>query len=99
RREIAPGRHSMPSGVSPFRDDPSGEREGPLIAQLAPAPMAEVGAGDGNVMSYGYRLCLTSASDRIPFTEPSDYDPEYWELGRRYLAVGGADEPAGRWLG
>lgn len=99
RREIAPGRHSMPWGVSPFRDDPSGEREGPLIAQLAPAPMAEVGAGDGNVMSYGYRLCLTRAADRIPFTEPSDYDPEYWELGRRYLAVGGAGEPAGRWLG
>src|SRR5690606_36003863 len=99
RREIAPGRHSMPWGVSPFRDDPIGGREGPLIAQLAPAPMAGVGAADGNVMSYGYRLCITSASDRIPFTEPSDYDPEYWELGRRYLAVGGADEFAGRWLG
>ncbi|MGN6272664.1 MAG: FAD-dependent oxidoreductase [Protaetiibacter sp.] len=99
RREIAPGRHSMPWGVSPFRDDPTGEREGALIAQLASGPMAEVGAGDGNVMSYGYRLCLTSAADRIPFTEPDGYDPDYWELARRYLAVGGADEPAGRWLG
>ncbi|QNO37721.1 FAD-dependent oxidoreductase [Protaetiibacter sp. SSC-01] len=99
RREIAPGRHSMPWGVSPFRDDASGEREGALIAQLAPGPMAEVGAGDGNVMSYGYRLCLTSGPDRIPFTEPDGYDPAYWELGRRYLAAGGADEPAGRWLG
>jgi glycine/D-amino acid oxidase-like deaminating enzyme len=99
RREIAPGRHSMPWGVSPFRDDATGERDGPLIAQLAPEPMAEVGAGDGNVMSYGYRLCLTSAADRIPFSQPSDYDPQYWELARRYLAVGGAEEPAGRWLG
>jgi hypothetical protein len=99
RREIVPGRHSMPWGVSPFRDDVSGRREGALIAQLAPHPMAEVGAGDGNVMSYGYRLCLTDAVGRIPFTEPDDYDPAYWEVARRYLAAGGADEPAGRWLG
>lgn len=99
RQEIKPGRHSMPWGVSPFRDDPRGRDAGELIAQLAPEPMVEVGRGDGHVMSYGYRLCLSSAADRIPFTEPADYDPAYWELGRRYLAVGGAAEPAGRWLG
>jgi hypothetical protein len=45
--------------------------------------MVEVGAGDGGVMSYGYRLCLTRAADRIPFMRPDDYDEEYWELGRR----------------
>ena len=96
RQEIKPGRHSMPWGVSPFVG--SG-REGALIPQLAPEPMADVGRGDGMVMSYGYRLCLSSAADRIPFTEPAGYDPAYWELGRRYLAVGGAAERAGRWLG
>lgn len=99
RQEIKPGRHSMPWGVSPFAGDPRGRTAGPLIAQLAPDPLVEVGRGDGFVMSYGYRLCLSSAADRIPFTEPDGYDPAYWELGRRYLAVGGASEPAGRWLG
>lgn len=99
RQEIKPGRHSMPWGVSPFAGDPTGRVAGDLLAQLVPDPMVEVGRGDGHVMSYGYRLCLTSAADRIPFTEPPGYDPAYWELGRRYLAVGGADEPAGRWLG
>ena len=93
RREIVPGRHSMPWGVSPFLPD------GTLLPQLATEPMAEVGTGDGNVMSFGYRLCLTAGSDRIPFTEPDGYDPAYWEVARRYLAVGGAAEPAGRWLG
>lgn len=97
RQEIKPGRHSMPWGVSPFQDpaDPTSA----LIAQLAPGPMVAVGQGDGNVMSYGYRLCLSSAPDRIPFAEPADYDPSYWDLARRYLAVGGARERAGRWLG
>jgi hypothetical protein len=94
RQEIKPGRHSMPWGVSPFASS-----RGELIPQLAADPMVEAGRGDGLVMSYGYRLCLSSAADRIPFTEPDGYDPAYWELGRRYLAVGGADEPAGRWLG
>jgi hypothetical protein len=93
RREPAPGRHSMPWGVAPFSAD------GTPIVQLAPGPLAEPGAGDGNVMSYGYRLCLTTQADRIRFTEPDGYDPAYWEVARRYLAVGGADEPAGRWLG
>lgn len=99
RQEIKPGRHSMPWGVSPFTGDPRGRVAGELIPQLAPEPMVDVGAGDGLVMSYGYRLCLSSGRDRIPFTEPAGYDPAYWELGRRYLAVGGASEPAGRWLG
>lgn len=97
RREPRPGRHSMPWGVSPFVDP--GASDGPLIAQLAPDRLEDVGVGDGNVMSYGYRLCLSTAKDRIPFSEPGGYDPAYWELGRRYLAVGGAREPAGRWLG
>lgn len=89
----------MPWGVSPFAGDPGGRVPGDIIAQLAPEPLVEVGRGDGNVMSYGYRLCLSGGADRIPFTEPDGYDHAYWELGRRYLAVGGASEPAGRWLG
>ena len=106
RREIVPGRHSMPWGVSPLRDDqspflnePAGRHPGALIAQLNPEPMVEVGAGDGNVMSYGYRLCLTSATDRIPFEQPADYDPAYWEVADDTSRSVAPSEPAGRWLG
>jgi hypothetical protein len=51
------------------------------------------------VMAYGYRLCLSRAKGRIPIEEPPDYDPAYWELGRRYFQVVGDRHPAGRFLG
>lgn len=92
RQEIRPGRHAMPWGVSPFDDG------GAPIAQLSPRPLAEVGDGDGEVMAYGYRLCLTTAPDRVEITEPEGYDPAYWEVGRRAMARLG-ERPAGWFLG
>lgn len=92
RQEIRPGRHAMPWGVSPF------DGEGSPIPQLSPRAMVEVGEGDGEVMSYGYRLCLTTAADRVEITEPSGYDPAYWEVARRAMARLG-DRPAGWFLG
>ncbi|OJV59631.1 MAG: hypothetical protein BGO38_12560 [Cellulomonas sp. 73-145] len=83
RQEIRPGRHSMPDWVSPFRDDPSGLDDGPLLDQLRPGPLAPVGSGDGGVMAYGYRVCLTTAPDRIPFRRRAGYQDAHWELGRR----------------
>lgn len=83
RREIVPGRHNFPPWVSPFVDDPEGLVAGPLLPQIKAEPLAEVGSGDGGVMSYGYRVCLTTADDRIPIEPLPDDDAEYWELGRR----------------
>jgi hypothetical protein len=37
-------------------------------------------------MSYGYRVCLTQAPDRIPFPRRDGYDEAHWELGRRLFA-------------
>ena len=88
RRELLPGRYTMPPFVSPFRDDLSGEHEGPLLPQLRPGPLAPVGTGDGGVMAYGYRVCLTTAPDRIPFTRRDGYDDAHWELGRRLFRQG-----------
>ncbi|HEY0792677.1 MAG TPA: FAD-dependent oxidoreductase [Chthoniobacterales bacterium] len=40
-----------------------------------------VGAADGGVQAYGYRLCLTrNAANRIPFTAPPGYDERDYEL-------------------
>jgi hypothetical protein len=83
RQELRPGRHAMPPWISPFVDDASGERAGGLLPQLRSGPLAPVGSGDGGVMAYGYRVCLTTAADRIPFTRRDGYDEDHWELGRR----------------
>lgn len=86
RQELLPGMHVMPPWISPFVGDPAGRVESDLLAQVHDRPLAAVGEGDGGVMSYGYRVCLTTAPDRIPFDRPQDYDDEYWELGRRLFA-------------
>jgi len=102
RPELLPGRHTMPPWISPFRDDPAGIVEGPLLPQLRPGPMAPLGAGDGGVMAYGYRVCLTTAPDRRPFERRAGYDDEYWELGRRlfaHWASVGSEPSAGSLLG
>ena len=97
RQELVPGRHTMPPWISPFAADPSGLEAGPLLAQIKPETMAEVGSGDGGVMSYGYRVCLTTSRDRVPFERSHGYDEAYWELGRRFFAD--QELPAGRYLG
>lgn len=102
RREVMPGRHAMPPWISPFRHDETGRSAGELLPQLKPGPLAEVGAGDGGVMSFGYRVCLSQAPDRIPFRRREGYDDAHWELGRRYFADAarrGDVQPAGAYVG
>lgn len=102
RQEVVPGRHSTPPWISPFRDDESGRVAGALLPQINAAPLADVGAGDGGVMSYGYRVCLTQAPDRIPISRRQGYDDARWELGRRLFADAarrGDVHPAGRYVG
>ncbi|GIG29567.1 FAD-dependent oxidoreductase [Cellulomonas marina] len=107
RREVLPGRHAMPAGLSPFVDDPAGLVPGPVLAGVRDVPLAEVGTGDGGVMSYGYRVCLTTAADRLDLADlevPASYasDGPAWELGRRLLhhwARTGTTPTAGELLG
>jgi hypothetical protein len=87
RRELLPGRHTMPPWVSPFVADADGFVEGPVLPGIRDVPPAPVGAGDGGVMAYGYRACLTTADDRIPFPRRDGYDPASFELGRRLFRV------------
>ncbi|WP_431219426.1 FAD-dependent oxidoreductase [Leifsonia xyli] len=102
RQELVPGMHNMPPWVSPFAGDATGRSPGRILAQLHDRPLAAVGEGDGGVMSYGYRVCLTTAADRIPFERPADYDEEYWELARRLFdrdRRAGVERRAGGMLG
>ncbi len=102
RQELLPGRHTMPPWISPFAGDPPPGVVGEVLPQLRPGPMVEVGRGDGGVMSYGYRVCLTTAPDRILVTRRDGYDEGYWELGRRLFdrwARTGTEVAAGRLIG
>lgn len=102
RREPAPGRHAFPGWVSPFVGDPAGGVAGAVLPQVRDVPLAPVGSGDGGVMSYGYRVCLTTAPDRVPFERRDGYDDAHWELGRRlfrHWAAQGYEPPAGALVG
>lgn len=102
RQELVPGRHTVPPWISPFKADSTGEEGGDVLPQLRDRPLAGVGAGDGGVMSYGYRVCLTQDASRVPFERRDGYDDAYWELGRRIFdrwRRDGVEVRAGQLLG
>ena len=64
-----PSKHNFDVLLSPFRDD----------GHAAPAcrlddPEERLGEGDGGLMAYGFRVCLTDR-DPIPFEEPDGLRP------------------------
>jgi hypothetical protein len=92
---FAPGGSSArrsSAGGSGVRDDAAANPR--LLPMVWGGTVAGVGDGDSRVMSYNYRLCLTNATaaagaSRVELTRPSDYDPAYFELLRRYMKAGG----------
>jgi hypothetical protein len=71
--------------VSPYRvaDRPSSG----LLPGVAPT-VAPNGSPDGYTQAYNFRMCLTQASDRIPFPRPEGYDPGDHELLWRWIERG-----------
>jgi hypothetical protein len=58
----------------------------PLITGIDAGPKE---AGDRNVMTYSFRLCLTrDPANLVPIPEPTHYDPARFELARRALKAG-----------
>jgi len=59
----------------------------PLLRKEFPLPK---GQADKQIQAYNFRLCVTKNSAnatnplRVPFTKPDDYDPQMWELLRRF---------------
>ena len=54
----------------------------PLINEGEPGTPGEPAAG---VMAYCFRLCLSTADDRLPITPPADYDAAHFELVARFI--------------
>ncbi|MFL6122106.1 FAD-dependent oxidoreductase [Actinophytocola sp.] len=90
RTEPAPGKHQFMPYLNPFAAD------GSLLPLLDPGAEVPVGEGDGRVMAYGYRVCLSSGPSRLPFERRDGFHDEEWELARRYFAM--VPEP-GEFLG
>ncbi len=83
-----PGRHNFPVLISPFAADGSllPSVRDPELDELG-WPLESLGAGDGGLQAYGFRVCLTDREqNRLPFEEPAGYDPARFELLRLLLA-------------
>lgn len=58
-----------------------------FIPLVSPGDPGVVGEPAPGVQAYCYRLCLTTADDRIPIAPPPDYDPAHYELVVRFIAA------------
>jgi hypothetical protein len=56
----------------------------PLVQAGEPGRQGDPAPG---VQAYCFRLCLTTAADRLPILPPPDYDPARYELVARFIAA------------
>ncbi len=78
--------------VDPYQTP--GDPASGLIFGVQDVPLGEHGAPDDGIQGYSFRLCLTKdPSNRLPITQPANYDPSRYELQRRYLAAAGVIPP------
>ncbi|MEW6306756.1 MAG: FAD-dependent oxidoreductase [Verrucomicrobiota bacterium] len=63
------------------------DADGKLLPLLTTKDAGAAEEGDRNVMTYSFRLCLTTnPANRVPFPAPAHYDPARFEAVRRYFA-------------
>jgi hypothetical protein len=81
RQELMPGSHQLRVPTSAFDD------AGQLVPYVRPeTDLVPVGDGDGKVMAYGYRLCLTNdPANRVPIEMPQGYNAARFGLVRNYV--------------
>ncbi|HUS90435.1 MAG TPA: FAD-dependent oxidoreductase, partial [Phycisphaerae bacterium] len=63
-----------------------------LLPLVGADPPGIDGQGDHRVQAYNFRLTVTQAANRRPWTAPPGYDPATYELLRRHIA---ATSPSG----
>ena len=60
-----------------------------LLPGISAEDPGRQGDGDRRVQAYNFRLCLTDVpANRLTISRPGDYDPQRYELLRRYLDTG-----------
>lgn len=65
------------------------DENGKLLPLVTTNDIGDKKKGDRNVMTYSFRLCLTTDQDnRVPIPEPAHYDAARFEIVRRALQAG-----------
>jgi hypothetical protein len=73
--------HQIDARIDPFFPG----REKRLIPLIHAKPMVETGEGDKGIQSYCFRLIATDRNENmVPWKKPENYDPDTYELVRRY---------------
>jgi hypothetical protein len=69
-----------------------GDPESGLLPGIHEGGPGEEGSGDHRVQAYNFRMTLTDAEEnRLPIPKPKGYDPQRYELLRRYIEAGTFD--------
>ena len=73
-----------PKAAMPFSGVDATGKLLPLLTTKDAGPDED---GDRNVMTYSFRLCVTAnPTNRVPFPDPTHYEPARFEAVRRYFA-------------
>lgn len=67
-----------------------GDSSSGLIPTIQEGKLGTYGAPDKHIQGYCFRLCLTrDEANKLPITQPENYNPFTYEIYRRYLRAGG----------
>jgi thioredoxin reductase len=75
--------HNFVVPVDPYREP--GKPASGLLPTISAEPPGNAGDGDKKVQAYNFRMQLSNASDRLPFSKPAGYDRTRYALLERYL--------------
>ncbi len=83
RQPITFTSHQIDTRINPFNND----KEKILIPLIHQKPMVEIGDGDKGIQSYCFRLIATdNPKNMVPWEKPANYNPDNYELARRYYS-------------
>jgi flavin-dependent dehydrogenase len=111
-RPRAPHEQPGPNGRKPggqgvwdrdFPLDPyvrKGDPSSGLLPLINPGEPGTPGEAAPGVQAYCFRLCLTTAADRLPIEPPPGYDPARYEIVARFIeaCVANGDDMDLRWF-
>ncbi|MGV3502809.1 MAG: FAD-dependent oxidoreductase [Adhaeribacter sp.] len=76
--------HQFPDGIDPYVVP--GNPESGLLWGISNTALQPNGSGDKKVQAYNFRITLTNvAANRVPITQPRNYDPKRYELLLRQM--------------
>ena len=62
-----------------------GDAKSGLLPLLNPGNPGKPGEASPGIQAYCYRLCLTTAENRLPIKPPADYNPKRYEIIARFI--------------